>query len=187
MILKLEFGANSDLAVVEDEVANFLAGPEEFVGFRNVVVGFTINKARCRGPEFWSTAKEDRIKNLVKHVLEPTLGPAVEYEDNGSGCLGFRPWNFVKRRYQRLEALRIVCDSLGRRMVYTRFHETNRMIDGSEDGQGATKKRVKERNGTNDEQSGRRVSGQEKIEEDEMNSKERESEHKHSDGGKGSH
>lgn len=134
ILLKLMFGARSSLSVVEDEITKILAGPEELIGFQDLVVNFSINKAKNHGRGVWGTANKNRVTQLVKYILEPTLGPAVEYYDrNDCRCLGFRPWSFVKHRYQRLEPLWTPYDVLGRQMLYTRFHATNRSIDESED------------------------------------------------------
>ena len=133
ILLKLIFGASSSLSMVEDEITNFLAGPEDLIGFQHLVVHFSINKASDQGPGVWGTANKNRVTQLVKYILEPTLGPAHQhYDGNDCLCLGFRPWRFVKHRYQRLEPLWTPYDSLGRQMLYTRFHATNCSIDESE-------------------------------------------------------
>ena len=134
MLMKLDFGPKHHLSKPRDEIIMLLAEPERFVGFQSLVVTFMLKGAENPRAELWTTADEIMIRQMVKDILEPTLGPASEYEEDYYQCVEFRPWSFAKHQHRQQESLWTTRDALGRQRLYKRFYAAKRSIDGGEDG-----------------------------------------------------
>lgn len=132
--MKLDLGLKHFLSMHQYKIAMLLAEPERFIGFRTLEVTFKFNELDCPGADPWTAADKPMMRQSVKERLEPTLGPATEYERDGGQCVGFRPWTFANHRYQQRKTLWTVRDVLGRQRLYTRFCIKDRSTDGGEDG-----------------------------------------------------
>ena len=101
MIIELKFGAKSSVLDAEYTLVQYFDRPESFVGFRLLVVKF------LPMPEEWQSTSRNRIRQVVKNILEPELGSAVETEEEGyDGChMEFHPWDLAGRQSYRLESV----------------------------------------------------------------------------------
>lgn len=99
MVIELQFGAQISLSENERVIKNVFEQPERFVGFQLLVVKF------LPMPEPWTVADKTRIGLKVRNILEPKLGPAVHYEENGDdcGCIEFHPWSLMGSQSHILE------------------------------------------------------------------------------------
>lgn len=105
MLMKLDLGLKHFLSMHQYKIAMLLAEPERFIGFRTLEVTFKFNELDCPGADPWTAADKPMMRQSVKERLEPTLGPATEYERDGGQCVGFRPWTFANHRYQQMKTL----------------------------------------------------------------------------------
>lgn len=99
MVLELGFRRKTSFSDAEYSLEKLLDQPERFIGFRLLVVKF------LPMPRGWSIDEETGIRQAVRDILEPKLGSALysEGEEDGGGCIEFRPWSLVGSQRHRLE------------------------------------------------------------------------------------
>ncbi|CAF9920505.1 hypothetical protein IMSHALPRED_004942 [Imshaugia aleurites] len=101
MIIELKFGDDDSLRDAEHALVQYFDRPESFVGFRLLVVKF------LPMPEEWPSTSRHRIRQMVKDILEPGLGSAVQTEEEGYDGyhMEFHPWDHAGRQSYRLESV----------------------------------------------------------------------------------
>ena len=99
MTLELEFGTSDGVLDAENFVGRLLDRPGRFIGFQHLVVNF------LPLPRGWKVEDKTRISEVVRNILEPSLGPAIwnEGEEDDGGYIEFHPWSLVGQQNYRLE------------------------------------------------------------------------------------
>ena len=99
MVIELELRAKNSPSDAEYIIEQFFDRPESFIGFRLLVVKI------LPMPRHWKVADKTRIRQVVKDILEPKLGPAVHHEgeDDEGRCIEFHPWGLAGCQRHSLE------------------------------------------------------------------------------------
>lgn len=110
MLIELRFDIKDSVSEIENTITCLLDRAKSFVGFRVLVVKFLPT------PRRYTIADETRIRLVVKNILEPDLGPAVDYEEkwDDGRCIEFRPWSNAGRQSHKLEPVCFITQAFHR-------------------------------------------------------------------------
>ena len=121
MFIELDLGMKTSVPQIEGFITRLLGRAKSFVGFRVLVVKFPPRRRR------YSIASETRFRLMVRNILEPDLGPAVDYEEkwNDGRCIEFHPWSNAGRQSHRLEPVWFIMRTMNRVEETDKTDKTN--------------------------------------------------------------